>query len=71
MPPPVFQLNVDEAMERLDGKGGSVIEEAITSITKKYDEEKKAAEKLAAEKAKAKAQAEKDAKAKEAKGKKK
>lgn len=71
VPPPVFTLGVDEAVERLDGKGGAFIEEAITQISKKYEEEKKAAEKLAQEKAKAKAAAEKEAKAKEAKGKKK
>ena len=71
MPPPVFTFSVDEASERLDGKGGAFIEEAITQISKKYEEEKKAAEKLAVERAKAKAAAEKEAKAKEAKGKKK
>jgi len=75
VPPPAFQMGLDEALIRLDpsgsGKGGPKIDECLGNIAKKYEEEKKLAEKLAAEKAKAKAQAEKDAKAKEAKGKKK
>ena len=71
MPPPAFQLGLDDALARLDGKGGPKIAETLTALAKKYEEEKKVAEKIAAEKAKAKAQAEKDAKAKEAKGKKK
>ena len=66
-----FAMGFDEALLRLDGKGGPKITEVLANLAKKYEEEKKAAEKVAAEKAKAKAQAEKDAKAKEAKGKKK
>ena len=68
VPPPAFQLPLAEALARLDGKGGPKIEETLQALAKKYDEEKKAAEKVAAEKAKAKAAADKEAKAAAAKG---
>ena len=69
IPPPPFTCSLDDALEntRLGDKGGKQIDEVIANLAKKYEEEKKAAEKLAAEKAKAKAQAEKEAKAKAAK----
>jgi len=67
VPPPVFTMGLDEALARLDNRGGPKIEETVQALAKKYDEEKKVAEKLAAEKAKAKAAAEKEAKAKAAK----
>jgi len=63
VPPPVFIMAFEDAMARLDGKGGGKITEVLDAVAKKYDEEKKVAEKIAAEKAKAKAQAEKEAKA--------
>jgi len=69
VPPPAFQIGLNDALARLDGKGGPKIEECIQTIAKKYEEEKKVAEKIAQEKAKAKAQADKDAKAKAAKDK--
>jgi ankyrin repeat protein len=68
VPPPVFTLGIDEALLRLDGKGGAFIDEALKEMAKKYEEEKKIAEKLAAERKKMEEQKAKDAKAKEAKG---
>ena len=67
VPPPVFTLGIDEALNRLDGRGGGFIDEALKEMAKKYEEEKKVAEKLAAERKKLEEQKAKDAKAKEAK----
>jgi len=69
VPPPVFTIGLDEAESRLDNRGAKKIKEVLEALDKKYQEEKKVAEKIAAEKAKAKAQAEKEAKAKAAKDK--
>jgi len=72
VPPPPFTCTLDQALEtdRTEGRGPPYIGEQLKNLAKKYDEEKKVADKIAAEKAKAKAQAEKDAKAKAEKDKK-
>ena len=71
IPPPPFSCTLDQALEteRTEGKGAPYIGEQLKNLAKKYEEEKKAAEKIAAEKAKLKAQQEKDAAAKAAKDK--
>ena len=57
IPPPPFSCTLDQALEteRTEGRGPPYIGETLKNLEKKYEEEKKAAEKIAAEKAKLKA----------------